>query len=208
MTNGPHSGDLKRFTFFERIIHWVVGLTFVFLVLTGLAFSYPKLFWINSLVGGGPTARWLHPWMGVVFTVGLVFMFFLWVKDMGMGKADWEWMGSIKHYALHEKDQVPATAKYNGGQKGFFWGMVIFGVAHVITGVPLWFPETFGTSMLPLMRFLHFLVTVPGVLLLILHVYLGTVLFPGTARGILHGTVSRGWAKLHHPLWYKEKTGS
>lgn len=200
--------DLKRFTYFERVVHWVVGLSFVFLALTGLAFSYPKLFWLTALVGGGQAARVLHPWVGAVFSVALLFMLFLWLKDMIFTKADFQWMRSLKAYAVHDKSQVPATGKYNGGQKGFYWAMVILGFAHLITGLPLWFPETFGTAMQPAMRLIHFVVTPPGVLLLILHSYLGTVLFPGTARGILYGTVTRAWAKLHHPLWYKEETGS
>ena len=70
---------LKRFTFFERIVHWVVGVTFVLLFLTGLAFSYPSLFWLTALLGGGPSARVLHPQVGVVFGIGLLFMFGLWV---------------------------------------------------------------------------------------------------------------------------------
>ena len=38
---------LHRFSFFERIVHWVVGVSFVVLLWTGLAFAYPSLFWIT-----------------------------------------------------------------------------------------------------------------------------------------------------------------
>ncbi len=58
-------GELQRFTYLERLVHWAVGLSFVFLLLTGLAFSHPRLFWLTTLVGGGPTARILHPWIGM-----------------------------------------------------------------------------------------------------------------------------------------------
>ena len=60
-------GDVQRFTYVERLVHWAVGLSFLFLLLTGLAFSHPRLFWITTLVGGGQTARILHPWMGVEY---------------------------------------------------------------------------------------------------------------------------------------------
>ena len=63
-------GEIQRFTYLERVVHWVVGLSFLFLLLTGLAFSHPRLFWLTTLAGGGATARILHPWMGVAFTVG------------------------------------------------------------------------------------------------------------------------------------------
>ena len=33
---------LHRFNFTERIVHWVVGVTFVLLLATGLAFAYPR----------------------------------------------------------------------------------------------------------------------------------------------------------------------
>lgn len=200
------SDDLNRFTYFERIVHWVVGLTFVFVLLTGLAFSHPSLFWLTALVGGGETARTLHPWMGALLTVSLVVMFFLWLRDMGMGKADYEWLRAIKQYTLNQKDQVPPTGKYNGGQKFFFWAMTVLVLAHLVTGIPLWFPGSFSAGLRAFCRFTHYVVTVPAGLLLIAHAYLGSLAFPGTARGMLHGTVSRAWARLHHPLWYKEET--
>jgi formate dehydrogenase subunit gamma len=199
--------DLLRFTYRERLIHWLVGLSLVYLLLTGMAFAHAKLFWMLSLVGGAPTARWVHPWVGVVFVVGIVLMFFTWVKDMYLGASDREWFKALPYYARHEKDKVPPSGKYNAGQKGFFWAMTILGALHLITGLPLWFPHTFGLGLVPAMRFLHYFVTLPSLLLLLLHVYLGTVLFPGTARGMLYGTVTRAWARLHHPLWAREQSG-
>ena len=56
---------LDRFTFFERIIHWIVGITFVLLLFTGLAFSHPSLFWLTTLLGGGPSARVLPRGLGL-----------------------------------------------------------------------------------------------------------------------------------------------
>lgn len=203
--------DLHRFTFAERVVHWVVGVTFVLLLLTGFAFSYPSLYWLTSLVGGGAAARVLHPWTGVVFTVGIVFMFALWVRDMYLSREDVTWLRAIRHYAAHQRDQVPPAGKYNAGQKLFFWVQSVLGVAFLITGMPLWLPDgfvgigPFGRGVLTWMRLLHYAAALGGGLFLIVHIYLGTVAYPGTARGMLFGKVSRGWAKLHHPLWYKEK---
>jgi formate dehydrogenase subunit gamma len=42
-------------------------------------------------------------------------------------------------------------------------------------------------------------------LLLIVHVYLGTVAYPGTLGAMLHGSVTRAWARLHHPAWHEEQ---
>ena len=48
---------LNRFTFAERIVHWVVGVSFVLLLATGLAFAYPALFWLTTLLSPSPTRR-------------------------------------------------------------------------------------------------------------------------------------------------------
>lgn len=199
---------LQRFTFFERLVHWTVGLSFVVLLLTGLAFSYPALYWLTELFGGGPSARALHPWAGVVFGVALVPMFVVWVRDMLFDRKDLAWLGALKHYALHEHDKVPASGKYNGGQKLFFWLQSLLGVLFVVSGVALWLPERFGSEFLLWMRFAHYLATLGGGLLLIMHVYLGTAAYPGTLRGMLDGKVSRAWARLHHPRWADEEKDS
>ncbi len=206
-------GELQRFTYAERVVHWVVGLSFLFLLLTGLAFSHPRLFWITTLVGGGPTARILHPWAGVIFSGSLGVMFLLWVRDMRIEPTDRAWLRAIRHYAVHDKDNVPPAGKYNGGQKLFFWAMSGLGMLFLVSGIPMWLPGgalglgPFYGGIVNGMRLVHYLTTVAGGLLLIVHVYLGTVAYPGTLRAMLHGSVTRSWAKLHHPLWHKEQSG-
>ena len=125
--------ELQRFTYAERVIHWVAGLSFVFLLFTGLAFSHPRLFWITSLVGGGSTARFLHPWTGVLFTGSMVIMFAMWARDMAIHDGDRAWLKAMKHYAVHDKDNVPPAGKYNAGQKLFFWSMAFLGLLGLFT---------------------------------------------------------------------------
>ena len=201
---------VQRFTLVQRLVHWTVGLSFTLLLLTGFAFSYPSLFWLTVLVGGGPSSRVLHPWIGFVFTASLGWMFALWVKDMFVTGADKHWLRSIQHYALHTRDKIPPVGKYNGGQKIFFWVQSVLGVVLVITGLPLWVPDGilgFGplsSLLLTTMRAAHYLCALGGSLLLIVHVYLGLMAFPGTARGMIDGKVSQQWAELHHPLWKRK----
>ena len=199
---------LHRFTFFERIIHWVVGTTFVVLLVTGLAFSYPALFWLTTLVGGGPAARVLHPWVGAVFGVGMSAMLVLWLREMFLSDTDWRWIGAVRYYATRQNDKLPAAGKYNGGQKLFFWVQGILAVVFVVSGIVLWVPEAFGSSLLLAMRLAHYMAALGGGLFLIVHIYLGTVAYPGTARAMIDGTVTRGWARHHHPRWYEEQTRS
>ena len=193
---------LRRFSFPERIVHWVVGVTFVVLMLTGFALSYPSLFWLTALLGGGPAARAMHPQIGVVFGVGLLCMFGLWVRDMFLDAPDRQWLAAIKHYAAREHDKVPPAGKYNAGQKMFFWVQSGLGVVFVVTGLLLWFPGWVeSASVQHTARLLHYLAALGGALFLILHVYLGTVAYPGTARGMIDGKVTPAWARMHHPRW-------
>ena len=143
----------------------------------------------------------LHPQVGAVFGVGLLVMFLLWVKDMFLDGLDRKWLGAVKHYALHERDKVPPAGKYNAGQKMFFWFQSLLGVLFVVTGLLLWFPEYFGAGLLNTARLVHYVATLGGGLLLIVHVYLGTVAYPGTARGMIDGKVTEAWARHHHPRW-------
>lgn len=169
---------------------------------------------MTTLVGGGPTARVLHPWVGVVFSVSLVAMFALWVRDMGVRAADRAWLRALPRYAVHDREAVPPAGKYNGGQKLFFWVMTLLGVLFLLSGVPLWLPAgvlglgPFYGAFVNAMRLIHYVTTVAGGLLLIVHTYLGTVAYPGTLGAMLHGSVTRSWAKLHHPLWHNEQSGS
>lgn len=200
-------GGLRRFTYTERLVHWLVGIAYVYLLLTGLALSHPRLFWLTELSGGGALVRVLHPWVGLVFTLGLTWMFFIWARDMVIDSHDRAWLRAVRAYATRDRAAVPPAGKYNGGQKVFFWSMIGLGVLHLGSGIPMWIPGgagvlgAFGASIVNAMRLVHYVTTVVGGLLLIVHVYLGTVAYPGTLGAMVDGTVTRAWARLHHPRW-------
>ena len=148
----------------------------------------------------------LHPWVGAVFGAGMVVMVVIWIRDMFLSETDWRWLGAVRYYAARQHDKVPPAGKYNAGQKMFFWAQGGLAVVFLASGVALWFPASFGPSLLAMMRLAHFAATLAGGMLLVLHVYLGTVAYPGTARAMIDGTVTRRWARHHHPRWYEEKT--
>ncbi len=45
-------GRILRYTFGERVLHWASALTYIYVLLTGLAFWSPYFFWLAMLFGG------------------------------------------------------------------------------------------------------------------------------------------------------------
>lgn len=51
---GSRETRVVRYTLDERIHHWLAGVSYVYCLITGLAFWSPYLFWLAALVGEGP----------------------------------------------------------------------------------------------------------------------------------------------------------
>ena len=120
----PHNRVL-RYEFKERMNHWVAAGSFIYLMLTGLAFWSPWLFWIASALGGAELSRMLHPWIGLVFFVSVCYMFALWSRQMNFDSVDAAWWKALPHYIQNEDDKMPPAGRYNAGQKLLFWSFFI-----------------------------------------------------------------------------------
>src|SRR5256714_4867440 len=70
---------IPRYSMMERVIHWIAALAYLYVLLTGLAFYSPHLYWIATVLGGGPTARFWHPWIALLFLASIVWMWRPWV---------------------------------------------------------------------------------------------------------------------------------
>jgi len=77
-----------RYDFRERLNHWMAGISYVYLLLTGLAFWTPWLFWMAVVLGGGSTSRMLHPWAGLIFAFAVLRMYAMWGMQMREAPAD------------------------------------------------------------------------------------------------------------------------
>src|SRR5688572_4767955 len=122
------------------MVHWVAAISYVYLLLTGLAFWTPALYWIAVVLGGGFLTRVVHPWVGVLFAAIVAWMYALWRRDMRATAGDREWRKAIAHYVRNEDDRVPQAGRFNYGQKALFWLMVWGALALFVSGVVLWFP--------------------------------------------------------------------
>src|SRR5262245_8764907 len=102
-----------RFTVSERIVHWLVALTFLYAALTGLSVWSPRLYWIAAVFGGGPTVRAWHPWGALLFVIVFTVMFARWRASMRMDAEDRRWLRMAHKYAAHEYAALPEAGRFN-----------------------------------------------------------------------------------------------
>ena len=199
------SGGIIRYTFAERLVHWFGGVTYVYLLISGLALYSPYLYWLASVLGGGPAVRFWHPWIGLLFLLAIGLMHDLWRADMSITETDRQWMREIRHYVRNEDEKMPPVDRFNAGQKQFYWVMFVGGILLALSGLVMWLPEYLPASM-NWFRQLAILVHVIAALItigaFIIHVYMGIFVAPGGLKGIVHGDVSPAWARTHHRLWF------
>ena len=206
------SGDrIVRYTFRERMIHWLAGLSYLYLMLSGLAFYTPYLYWMAAILGGGPAARFWHPWIGLIFTVGLVLMQSMWRRDMSITNDDRRWMKGAKDYIENRDERLPPAGRFNAGQKQFYWVMFVAGFFLLASGLVLWFPEYMPAGVRWLRGVaivVHEIAALLTIGAFIIHVYMGYFMLPGSWKAIIHGYVSPEWARTHHRLWFNRQVNS
>ena len=196
---------ILRYNMIERTIHWITALTYTYVLLTGLAFYSPHLYWIAALLGGAPTSRFWHPIIALVFLAGIVWMLQAWRADMDITAVDRTWGQAMNRYISNEDASLPPAERFNLGQKYFFWVMWWAALALLVSGVVLWFPEFIPWDLHALRSsaiLLHEVAALITIGAFIIHVYMGTAMVRGGFSSIIRGEVSPAWAKAHHRLWY------
>jgi formate dehydrogenase subunit gamma len=200
------NGRIRRYSLQERVVHWIAGISYLYLLLTGLAFWSPWLFWLATLFGGGTVSRELHPWAGLVFVIATFFMYSLWANQMHTTQSDKEFWRALPHYIRNEDEEVPPADRFNGGQKLLFWGFFWCGILLLLSGLILWFPYLIPWS-LRYFRYaaviVHPVTALLTIALFIIHVYMGVALERGSFHSMVSGDVSVGWARKFHPAWYE-----
>ena len=199
--------DLQRYTASERANHWIVGICFILLGLSGLALFHPALYPLTQLFGGGPWTRILHPYVGVVMALFFIIMVARFWRLNVMEQRDVEWLKNVDKMVDGNDHNMPEQGKYNGGQKLLFWGLVVFMLVLLVSGVLMWYAWlTLPVDIVRLSSLLHAFAAFAIIGLIILHVY-AAIWTRGTIRAMMYGTVTRAWAKQHHRGWYRKVTG-
>jgi formate dehydrogenase subunit gamma len=104
------------------------------------------LFGADAFAAMSAYAKLAHNYLAFPFMLGLVIMFLIWIKDNIPGKLDMEWLkqgGGL----LSEGRPTPAR-RFNAGQKGIFWIVIIGGALMSVSGWFLLFPTPANVTSL------------------------------------------------------------
>lgn len=204
-----HDGELLRHPAYTRVLHWVMAIVFVLALLSGFAIYTPWLYrWLTPLFGGGPATRMLHPYFSLGFVAALAAQALNWLRPMSWTRDDARWMGHLKDYIANTGTLEPEYVDFfNAGQKLYFWTIVASAAVFLVSGVPLWFPKTFGRTVTSIGYVLHDIAALLMLVGFIVHIYEATAAQPGTFQSMTRGAVAKRWAWTHHPAWYRRATG-
>lgn len=205
----PSTGrHIQRFNVVERVTHWGVAITFCLLGVTGLITLFGKYALLPLF--GHETFSWLavlsksvHNFIGPLFLVFLVLMFFLFVKDNVWQSCDWLWIR--KAGGLFTGEHVPSY-RFNFGEKTWFWfGVFFLGFSVGGTGLVLDFPNfEQGRWIMQVANIVHVIGALIVIALSLGHIYIGTIGMEGAYDSMRHGHVDETWIREHHELWYEQ----
>lgn len=210
LASGRSGRTILRFDGFERFVHWMTAVSFIILGLSGLNITFGKLLLLPLL--GAPAfsefSTWLkyaHNYLSFPFTIGVIIMLVMWIKDNIPNRVDVEWLKEGGGIVGHEH---PPAQRFNAGQKGVFWVVVLGGAIMAISGYVLMFPF-YGTNIANMQsaQVFHGVVGVLFIAAIFAHIYIGTLGMEGAFEAMGSGDVDLNWAKEHHSLWVEEEMG-
>jgi formate dehydrogenase subunit gamma len=206
---GGRSGrTIVRFNAFERFIHWMTATCFIILAISGLNITFGKslllpLIGPEAFTGWSQWAKYAHNYLSFPFAIGVVAIFLMWVTSNFPTRVDAEWLK--KGGGMVGREHPPAY-RFNAGQKLLYWFVVFGGIAIAVTGYLLMFPF-YGTGVwgMQVAQIVHALLGVLFIVLILAHIYIGTIGMEGAFEAMGTGEVDLNWAKEHHRLWLEEE---
>src|SRR6186713_1574514 len=182
---------ILRFPSFERFTHWLTASCFVILALSGLNVSFGRtlilpLFGADAFSAMSAWAKLAHNYLAFPFMLGLE-----WIKQGG---------------GILFKGKHPPARRFNAGQKGIFWIVIIGGALMSVSGWFLLFPYLPGNvTALQLWTVIHAVIAMLFIAAMLAHIYIGSVGMEGAFDAMGTGQVDLNWAKEHHSLWVQEQ---
>jgi formate dehydrogenase subunit gamma len=208
LESGRSGRTIVRFNTYERVVHWMTATCFVILAISGLNITFGRplllpLIGFDAFSEWSQWAKFAHNYLSFPFTIGVVLIFLMWIGGNIPNKLDLEWIkrggGLIGH------DHPPAR-RFNAGQKGIYWIVVIGGGLVAATGYQLMFPfYVSGIEGMQIAQIVHSVVAVLFIAAMLAHIYIGTIGMEGAFEAMGSGEVDVNWAREHHSLWLDQE---
>ena len=207
--HGLSGVKILRFASFERFTHWLTASCFILLALSGLNISFGRALILpifgaeafSTLTAWGKIA---HNYLAFPFMLGLVMMLLIWVKDNIPGRLDLVWIK--KGGGLLKSGEHPPAKRFNAGQKGIFWIVMIGGFLMSLSGWFLLFPYIpANVTALQFWTVIHAVIAMLFIAAMLAHIYIGSIGMEGAFDAMSTGEVDINWAKEHHALWVAEE---
>ena len=205
---GRSGHKVPRFSAFERFVHWLTGISFIILGLTGLNMTFGKKL-LMPLIGQdafsafSEVAKYAHDFMSFPFVIGIALIAALWLKDNIPEAIDLEW---FKQGGGFIKTKHAPARRFNAGEKVVFWLALGAGVAVSASGYLLLFPfYVTNITGMQIAQVIHSVVAILFIALILGHIYIGTIGMEGAFEAMWTGEVDFNWAKEHHDLWLEEE---
>ncbi|MBN3755263.1 formate dehydrogenase subunit gamma [Paraburkholderia sp. Tr-20389] len=197
---------IERYTPNERTNHWITAITFVLLALSGLAMFHPSMFWLSALFGGGQWTRILHPFVGVVMFVSFMILALRFWHHNYLDADDRQWLRQMNDVLANREDRLPEVGRYNAGQKLLFFVLVLCLLLLLLSGIVIWrayFAFYFPIEVVRVAAVIHAISAFVLICSIIVHIY-AALWVKGSIGAMTRGTVTLGWARKHHPKWFRE----
>jgi formate dehydrogenase subunit gamma len=204
----PTGNLVRRFTAWERTVHWTTAIGFSVLALSGLVILFGKtvvlpLVGYNIFSALAALSKNLHNFVGPIFVVCLLVMFGTFVRDNFWRRYDWNW---IRHFGgLLSGHDVPSH-RFNAGEKLWFWfGVLLIGGIVAGSGLILDFPNFNQTrNTMQGANVIHVVGSCLFMMMGLGHIYMGTLGMIGAYDAMRTGYVDETWAREHHEYWYND----
>jgi formate dehydrogenase subunit gamma len=202
---------VPRFNAVERLIHWATAVSFLTLALTGLVITFGRYLLIpvighDAFTALAEASKYLHNFSSVPFVLGILLMLVFWIKDNIPGRDDLDWIRHGGGVLSKSSSYHPEPGRFNAGQKGIFWIVVLGGLAMALTGYLMMVPFYFtGISGMQIVHVIHSLMSAVMIAVILGHIYIGTVGMEGAFNAMGRGEVDENWAIEHHKGWYEKQ---
>ncbi len=204
---GGLSGQMvRRFSDYERIVHWTLAIVFLFLAITGLILLLGRplllpLFGKDAFSLLASASKEGHNLFGPLFLVSLIMMLISFARRNIYERGDMTWL--LKGGGLIG-DGHASGGFFNMGEKTWYWMVILIGLVIAISGLILVSPN-FGQGRM-IMGLSHVVHTIGALILMTVsigHMYLGSIGSEGALEGMKTGYVDINWADAHHDRWGK-----